>query len=927
MDALLNKALDALEPLQTKALDAMEDALNEFDPKAAKTMAEEEGPSPALMEAARKVQEAWEAINLGKRKQEWDEMGLQIAQAQEEGVKSRKKLAEMTRDFKYGRSSDADKTKLIPTYQAAVDELTKRAKFAESSFMSLYRLFYDAPDPVDAISSSLDEAARLGDAVKGTRRARQQQSELASADAASVKALQATIRRLEERNAVLEHDMEHKVEQIVSLRAAEAEAALAAALEREQHGAAQLAEARSSVAALQRLHDKTQSALFEMQSQGEEETAAKQAELDAVTEEVERALKRAQQLERSRDEMAAELARLRQQAASNSNNHASALAEGGWAGSGGGVDGGGVTAGSSADLEARMLEKDQLLARVNREMADMEARLAEEHAAHMAAQEALHAQLRQCEGELAALRRELSQRPRPEAVDALKGRVRVLQALIDSEVADDWEDVGAEMGGGGESGSDALPSPAGLKRSRSSGGVGQQAYGGDASGYGNEEQAFTEVNVRAQEAEATVKQQETLILSLEEDLLRSTEELQHSRSEAGSSRAGRTHPQPAEGGALLASLQLSGRTGPLADVAATSSSGGPATPLRIVSGVAGPSPSKAGAGEGAEWVMTPGMDSGAQGGVGSDGSLLDIVCGQRDRLRARNATLELENRALQDKLDASSRQVEKLTNDNVSLFEKVRYLQRYNQQIMAPGSRADDPASASSNNSNNNNNSSRWAPEDTGIGGAALRAIPGVAQLVAKHGYGSEHTRPRAINSLLRGLRYLGSCAGDSYASVEGTYEKLYEEKMNPFLEFNKQEHEKSYNNLRLHDKITLRGGRFVLGNKYARMFFFIYTILLHLLVLLILYRSSYAAAASASPTSATDIAAVALLAPEDAAGLGLEQALGDAGEGLVGDIESEGALQGSHTAYTFGEKLAEKMGALLQTSHDITSHKKVLGP
>lgn len=83
-----------------------------------------------------------------------------------------------------------------------------------------------------------------------------------------------------------------------------------------------------------------------------------------------------------------------------------------------------------------------------------------------------------------------------------------------------------------------------------------------------------------------------------------------------------------------------------------------------------------------------------------------------------------------------------------------------------------------------------------------------------------------------------GSVMGDD--NTESRYSTQYEEKLNPFSKFSRQEKQKRYMNLKPYDKITLSMGRFIMGNKTARTVTFFYTILLHSLVFLVLYKFAH---------------------------------------------------------------------------------------
>eukprot|EP00232_Nephroselmis_pyriformis_P006625 CAMPEP_0182876246 /NCGR_PEP_ID=MMETSP0034_2-20130328/14035_1 /TAXON_ID=156128 /ORGANISM="Nephroselmis pyriformis, Strain CCMP717" /LENGTH=82 /DNA_ID=CAMNT_0025009021 /DNA_START=9 /DNA_END=253 /DNA_ORIENTATION=- len=68
--------------------------------------------------------------------------------------------------------------------------------------------------------------------------------------------------------------------------------------------------------------------------------------------------------------------------------------------------------------------------------------------------------------------------------------------------------------------------------------------------------------------------------------------------------------------------------------------------------------------------------------------MVEIVCGQRERFRAR--VLELEEQAAQHQEAAGRTEaaLQAATADNVKLYEKIRYLQRYSQQKVVEARRA-----------------------------------------------------------------------------------------------------------------------------------------------------------------------------------------------------------------------------------------------
>jgi len=64
----------------------------------------------------------------------------------------------------------------------------------------------------------------------------------------------------------------------------------------------------------------------------------------------------------------------------------------------------------------------------------------------------------------------------------------------------------------------------------------------------------------------------------------------------------------------------------------------------------------------------------------SDSSnILKLIWEQRDRFKNKIHELESENRTLEQKFKACEIQIKSLKNDNIKLYEKIRYLQTYGQ--------------------------------------------------------------------------------------------------------------------------------------------------------------------------------------------------------------------------------------------------------
>lgn len=63
----------------------------------------------------------------------------------------------------------------------------------------------------------------------------------------------------------------------------------------------------------------------------------------------------------------------------------------------------------------------------------------------------------------------------------------------------------------------------------------------------------------------------------------------------------------------------------------------------------------------------------------ADSSVLSVVSGQRDRFRAKVQALEEENAQFKSSINIQAIEVQTLKEDNVKLYEKIKYLRTYGQ--------------------------------------------------------------------------------------------------------------------------------------------------------------------------------------------------------------------------------------------------------
>ncbi|EGG18414.1 C-terminal CASP domain-containing protein [Cavenderia fasciculata] len=160
--------------------------------------------------------------------------------------------------------------------------------------------------------------------------------------------------------------------------------------------------------------------------------------------------------------------------------------------------------------------------------------------------------------------------------------------------------------------------------------------------------------------------------------------------------------------------------------------------------------------------------------------MMDIVISQRDRFKLKIIELENDKNQFEKNIETLKSETSSLKQDNIKLFEKIRFLQSYE----------------------NNNR-------------------------------GGKMTKQNSMVDLERGA------TGQQQGVVDKKYEQLYEDSINPFNSFSKKEKYRRYKEMNSAEQVILNASRFFLSNKYSRIFLFVYSILLHLLVFYTLYYTS----------------------------------------------------------------------------------------
>ncbi|EQC34730.1 hypothetical protein SDRG_07544 [Saprolegnia diclina VS20] len=169
----------------------------------------------------------WKGFDLDSKRVMLDAQGGSMQEQKEASLKSRKALAEHTKRFRK-LASEPEKAASLPgllkAYQEEIDTLTKRAKFSDNAFFTLYKALYEAPDPVPALEAALEASAVVakpgGDAdIESLRK----EIEAYEVEFAMLKNQDITIRNLEAKIAGFTETLESMVEEQVNERCRDVE--------------------------------------------------------------------------------------------------------------------------------------------------------------------------------------------------------------------------------------------------------------------------------------------------------------------------------------------------------------------------------------------------------------------------------------------------------------------------------------------------------------------------------------------------------------------------------------------------------------------------------------------------------------------------------------------------------------------------------
>ncbi|KAI9336837.1 CASP C terminal-domain-containing protein [Zopfochytrium polystomum] len=249
---------------------------------------------------------AWEGIDLSRLQKELDAQGLEIVENQKEGMLSRKRLAEQTKEFR--KVPDDQKLELFKSllkgYQAEIDHVTKRSKVAETAFLNLYKHLAEAPDPAPLMSSVANHAKMASEVVSlqvENQRLKEDLQEMEK-ELVGLRGSDGSMQALKARLSKYEQMLDDMVNEKVLAKEVEMKQLMDEKIriykESEYSLQRQLNQLKDELVGVKSTNDLHQAKLVDHSRQFDEEIAVKLGELEIVSGDLERASAKISQLER-----------------------------------------------------------------------------------------------------------------------------------------------------------------------------------------------------------------------------------------------------------------------------------------------------------------------------------------------------------------------------------------------------------------------------------------------------------------------------------------------------------------------------------------------------------------------------------------------------------------------------------------------------
>ncbi|KAJ5658787.1 uncharacterized protein N7484_002436 [Penicillium longicatenatum] len=736
--------------------------------------------SAKLSEETNKFQRAiaaWRGIDLASTIAKLDTTASDIVEYQRESLVQRKELAQKTKDFK--KLEDKDKLTehkgLLKAYQSFIDVLTNQGKASSSSFLQLYSSLSEAPDPYPLLEASVDSLVLSEETVPKLTSERDQ---LQQSVERLTRQQEETEKRLQEERAARK-----KLEDNQEVRAKEIEASWEAVLtEKTSNWTAKEKSLEEKVENQERLIKELKASYEVSQRMGEDDdndgarNGATAAELELVSSDLEKTSLRLADVEARNEQLRLELA----QAVSHSNPDRPTSVE------------------DDPAYQRLQSENSSLLRKLDAARFDKDStRHTWEGKLHQAERNASKATMERDE-----LRARLS---KVADYDEIRRELEMIKSIEFTAGDDDEGETTAEDDTANTNG-DATK----------------------ANGQNSLEKLLLARNKKLTDdltvLRVSSRDIQGQLEAMRGELSATKEELEKSRSLSSTLENDLLRVQQEAANAFPSSAM---------SVAGTYSSRYPHSSRR---GATSPTSSII-SGFDQSAVSANTMDAIRAGeAVGGGSGLLPMIQAQRDRFKKKNAELEEELSKLYGTVKSLRQEVASLQKDNLSLYEKTRYVSTYSR-----GQGASTSASSYAN-----------APSATSV-------------------YNSSDT-PSGLSM--------------------DRYQSQYEARISPFAAFRGRESARAYKRMSLPERIVFSLTRIIMANRTSRNLFAGYCFALHILLFVVLYMMSTTEIEKHSAMSAVGGAAAAAYANH---GMGSGSGSGSgSGQLQADDWQQEGFNQAS---------------------------------
>lgn len=273
------------------------------------------GPHFIMAASLKSMSDYWKTFNLPEVQKSLDLSAADLAARQDESEASRKRLVELSREFKRTTPEDVRKVvaPLLKSFQTEIDSLSKRSKNAEALFLMVYKKLVELPDPVPVLEHGQQlqkKAHRAQDLEIENQQLRGRLDEYNN-EFAEVKNQEVTVKQLKEKVK----ELDEKLESTAQAKAKEREKELQRQFadkerqlqETQMVVARKLGESEHRVSTLQSALENVQSELFDMKSKYDEATSAKSDEMDIIMADLDRANERSAAYERQVEQLRQQL--------------------------------------------------------------------------------------------------------------------------------------------------------------------------------------------------------------------------------------------------------------------------------------------------------------------------------------------------------------------------------------------------------------------------------------------------------------------------------------------------------------------------------------------------------------------------------------------------------------------------------------------